>query len=137
MAKSGNRAGRTLKSQAVHCHPDGRSSEIRNAGLAFLGGYRGEGRHQLVYALATADWALDFGLFEIGNVEAPGEFLVAVLAVVEVLRHNSPPCHIIAQEAVDGRGIEEERANCQQCEPWSAHGALLARFSSRNGALRN
>jgi len=36
-------------------------------------------------------------------VEALGEFLVAVLAVVEVLRHNSTPWHIIALKAVDGR----------------------------------
>jgi hypothetical protein len=48
-------------------------------------------------------WTLDFGLLDIGDVEALGELFVAVLAVVEVLRHNATPCHIIAPDAVDGR----------------------------------
>jgi hypothetical protein len=55
-----------------------------------------------MYALSAAVWTLDFSFFDVGDVEALGEFLVAVLAVIEVLRHNPTPCHIIAPEAVDG-----------------------------------
>lgn len=71
-------------------------------GLALLCGYRGESGHQLVHARAAAFGTLDFGFLHVGNMEALGEFLVAVLAVIEVLRHNAAPCHIIAPETVDG-----------------------------------
>jgi hypothetical protein len=72
-------------------------------GLALLCGYCGESGHQLVYALAAANWTLDFGFLDVGDVEVLGEFLVAVLAVVEVLRHNATPAMMIAPQAVDGR----------------------------------
>jgi hypothetical protein len=71
-------------------------------GLALLCGYRGESCHQLVHALAAAVRTLDFSFLDVGDEEALGEFLVAVLAVIEVLRHDATPCHIIAPETVDG-----------------------------------
>jgi len=73
------------------------------AGLALLCGYRGESCHQLVHALAATVRTLDFGFLHVGDVEALGEFLVTVLAMIEVLRHDATPCHIIAPEIVDGR----------------------------------
>jgi len=72
-------------------------------GLALLCCYCGKSGHQLVYALTAAVRTLDFGFLDVGDVEALGEFLVAVLAVVEVLRHNATPAMMIAPQAVDGR----------------------------------
>jgi hypothetical protein len=80
----------------------GRSAEAWR-GLALFRGYRRESGDELVYALPAAVWTLDFSFFDVGDVEALGEFLVAVLAVIEVLRHKSTPCHIIVPKAVDGR----------------------------------
>jgi hypothetical protein len=56
-----------------------------------------------MHTLAAAGGTLDFGFLDVGDVETLGEFLVAVLAVVEVLRHDATPAIIIAPEAVDGR----------------------------------
>jgi hypothetical protein len=75
---------------------------VESASLALLSGYRREGCHQLVHALAAASGTLDFGFLDVGDVEALGELLVAVLTVVEVLRHNATPAIMIPPLAVEG-----------------------------------
>lgn len=49
-----------------------------------------------MHAFAAAVRAYDFGLFDIGDVVLLGELLVAVFAVVDVLRHGATPANIIA-----------------------------------------
>lgn len=51
--------------------------------------------------LAAAVRALDFGLLEVGNVVALGEFLIAVGAVKRVLGHSGSPRQ---HHSADGRG---------------------------------
>lgn len=58
---------------------------------AFLRGYGGEGRDELMNVLPAAVWALDFGLVDLGYVMVLGEFPVAVFAMVGVLRHGVSP----------------------------------------------
>ena len=53
-------------------------------------------------ALAAALWTLDLSFLDVRHVEVLGEFHVAVLAVVDVLRHSPPPGNMIALWLVDG-----------------------------------
>jgi hypothetical protein len=56
----------------------------------------------LADALTAAVWTFDLSFFEVRDVEVLGEFHVAVLAVVDVLRHSPPPANMIAPWLVDG-----------------------------------
>ena len=59
--------------------------------LALLRSYGRKAGNQLADALAAAVRTLDLGFLEVRDVKVLGEFHVAVLAVVDVLRHGLPP----------------------------------------------
>jgi hypothetical protein len=71
--------------------------------LALFRGDSGKARDQLTDALAAAVWTLDLGFLDVRHVDVLGEFHVAVLAVVDVLRHSPPPANMIAPGLVDER----------------------------------
>ncbi len=51
--------------------------------------------------LAPAMWADHFGFFYVGDVVLLGEFLIAIFAMKNVLRHGHAPANIIAPTHVD------------------------------------
>jgi len=52
---------------------------------------------------ATAMRAGDFGFLDIGDVVLLGEFLVAIFAVISILRHDHSPANIIAPKGMNQR----------------------------------
>jgi hypothetical protein len=54
-----------------------------------------------VHALASAMWTNYFRLFDVGDVVLLGEFLLAIFAMKNVLRHVSTPANMIAPTGVD------------------------------------
>jgi len=66
----------------------GKLAKIGSSSSALLRGDGREGRNQLVDALASAMRTNHFRLFDVGDVVLLGEFLIAVFAMKNVLRHG-------------------------------------------------
>jgi hypothetical protein len=77
--------------------------ESQPVGLALLRRDSGKARDKLADTLAAALRTLDLSFLKVRDVEVLGEFQVAVLAVVDVLRHSPPPANMIALCLVDER----------------------------------
>jgi hypothetical protein len=52
-------------------------------------------------------WAGDVGFINIRHVKRLGKFLVAILAMIDVLRHEVPPRDMIAPTAMSRKSVEE------------------------------
>ena len=68
--------------------PNSRMPFVRLCSGALLRGDGRESGNELVHAFAPAMRARCFGLFYVGDVMLLREFLVAVLAMIKVLRHD-------------------------------------------------
>jgi hypothetical protein len=70
---------------------------------AFPGGHGGESSHELMHVLTAAVGAGHPAFIHFGHVERLRKFLVAVLAMKHVLRHEQvPPRHMIAPNRMPG-----------------------------------
>jgi hypothetical protein len=62
-----------------------------------------------MHVLTAAIGALDLGFVDVGDVVLLGEFLVAVFAMIGVLRHGVSPGNIIAPIFEEGCEFEGRR----------------------------
>jgi hypothetical protein len=83
------------KSAKIHARSPLRQTEARED--------RRESCNELVHALARTVGTLDFCPFDIGDVVVQRELLVAILAVKNILRHDSAPANMITPIAVNQR----------------------------------